>query len=50
MDRGTEEERQRVKTDFSLAIGDIWCGGGRRVRNSVFTDPPGGRRGTERRY
>ena len=38
MDRGTEEERQRVRTDFSLAIGDIWCGGGRRVRNSVFTD------------
>ena len=38
MDRGTEEERQRVKTDFSLAIGDICCGGGRRVRNSVFTD------------
>ena len=38
MDRGTEEERQRVKTDFSLAIGDIWCGGGRRVRNSVLTD------------
>ena len=38
MDRGTDEERQRVKTDFSLAIGDIRCGGGRRVRHSVFTD------------
>lgn len=37
MDRGTEEERQRVKTDFSLAIGDIGCGGGRRVHSSVFT-------------
>ena len=38
MDRGTEEERQRVRTDFSLAIGDIRCGGGHRVRSSVFTD------------
>ena len=38
MKRGTEEERQRVRTDFSLAIGDIRCGGGHRVRSSVFTD------------
>ena len=38
MDRGTDEERQRVKTDFSLAIGEMWYGGGRRENNPVLAE------------
>ena len=36
MDRGTDEERRRVKTDFSLAIGEMWYGGGRRESDPLF--------------
>ena len=38
MDRGTDEERRRVKTDFSLAIGEMWYGGGRTGSDPVFTE------------
>ena len=38
MDRGTDEERRRVKTDFSLAIGEMWYGGGRRESDSLFAE------------
>ena len=38
MDRGTDEERRRVKTDFSLAIGEMWYGGGRRGSDPVFAE------------
>ena len=38
MDRGTDEERRRVKTDFSLAIGEMWYCGGWRESNSVFAE------------
>lgn len=38
MDRGTDEERRRVKTDFSLAVGEMWYGGGRRESAPVFAE------------
>lgn len=38
MDRGTDEEWRRVKTDFSLAIGEMWYGGGRRESDSLFAE------------
>ena len=38
MDRGTDEERRRVKTDFSLVIGEMWYGGGRRGSDTVFAE------------
>jgi hypothetical protein len=38
MDRGADEERRRVKTDFSLAIGEMWYGGGRRDSDPVFAE------------
>lgn len=38
MDRGTDEERRRVKTDFSLAIDEMWYCGGWRESNSVFAE------------
>ena len=38
MDRGTDEEWRRVKTDFSLAIGEMWFGGGRRESDSLFAE------------
>ena len=38
MDRGTDEERRRVKTDFSLAVGEMWYGGGRRESDSLFAE------------
>lgn len=38
MDRGTDEERRRVKTDFSLAVGEMWYGGGRRESDPIFAE------------
>lgn len=38
MDRGTNEERRRVKSDFSLAIDEIRYSGGRRDGNSMFAE------------
>lgn len=36
MDRGIDEERRRVKTDYSLAIGEMWYSSGRRDGNPMF--------------
>ena len=38
MDRGTDEEKRRVKTDYSLAIGEMWFGWGYRESNPVFVE------------
>ena len=38
MDRRTDEEMRRVKTDFSLAIGEMWYGGGRRESDPLFSE------------
>lgn len=38
MDRGTNEERRRVKTDVSLAIDEIRYGGCCREANPVFAE------------
>ena len=38
MDKGTYEERRRVKTDFSLAIAELWHGQGFRESNPVYKD------------
>ena len=36
MDRGSDEEWRRVKTDFSLAIAELWHGQGFRESNPVI--------------
>ena len=38
MDRGTDEERRRIKVDFSLVIGEMWYGGGRRESDPLFSE------------
>lgn len=38
MDRGTDEEMRRVKTDFSLAVGEMWYGEGRRESDPIFAE------------
>ena len=38
MDRRTDEEMRRVKTDFSLVIGEMWYGGGRRESDPLFSE------------
>lgn len=38
VDREAYEERRRIRTDFSLAIGEMWYGGGRRESDPVFAE------------
>lgn len=38
MDRRIYEERRKVTSDFSLAIGEIWYGWGRRESDPVFAE------------
>lgn len=38
MDRGSDEEWRRVKTDFSLAIAELWHGQGFRESNPVYKE------------
>ena len=38
MDRGTDEERRRIKVDFSLVIGEMWYGGGSRESDPLFAE------------
>ncbi len=38
MDRESIQEWQRVKTDYSLAIDEMWCYGRRKECNPVFAE------------